>query len=208
MATSTPEEERWRLALDSASFGVWDLNPQRDLVHYSAPWKARLGLPGSDAPDSTAFWRSRVHPDDLDAMLLALRTHLDGFSGHYEMQFRLRGGSPGWRTVLSRGRVVERDERGNAVRVVGTMVDLTGRPADAPAGVLEHERRSRLSHELRTPLHAILGLSYLLTQRVGQSSEEEQRRYLACIESSSRQLLDCIDDLLDLAARDGRGRLQ
>lgn len=204
MPDRSPEEERWRLALESASFGVWDLSPRTELVHYSPQWKARLGLKPVDAPDSTSFWRSRVHPEDLAPMLHALRSHIDGFSPSYEMQFRLRGSGHAYRTVLSRGRVVERDERGDALRVVGTMIDLTGRPPQGAAGALECERRSRMSHELRTPLHAILGLSYLLSARAGETTADEQRRHLAFIEDSGRRLLELVDDLLDIAARDAR----
>ena len=85
-------------------------------------------------PDSVKpFDLEVVHPDDFQAMLRALRAHLDGFAPHYEMQFRLRGNGFGYRTVLSRGRVVARDHRGDATRMVGTMIDLTGRPL-APTG--------------------------------------------------------------------------
>lgn len=203
MSMPTPEQERWRLALEGASFGVWDLDPRAEQVHYSPPWKARLGLPPVDAPDSTAFWRERVHPDDLAPMLNALRSHIDGFTPAYEMQFRLRGGGAGWRKVLSRGRVVERDAGGQALRLVGTMVDLSGRPSQPGAGPADRVQRSRLSHELRTPLHAILGLSYLLSQRIGESPADEQRRHLAAIEEAGRHLLERVDDLLDIAARDG-----
>lgn len=203
MSYITPEQERWRLALEGASFGVWDLDPRADQVHYSPVWKARLGLTPVDAPDSTAFWRQRVHPDDLAPMLGALRAHVDGDTPAYEMQFRLRGGGAGWRRVLSRGRVVERDAQGQALRVVGTMVELSGRPSHPGSGPAERTRHSRLSHDLRTPLHAILGLSYLLAQRAGETSADEQRRHLAAIEEAGRNLLERVDDLLDIAVRDG-----
>ena len=61
--------------------------------------------------------------------------HLDGYTPLYEVRFRLRAGDFRYVTVLSRGRVVERDTRGQALRMLGTMVDLTrrwpARPADA-----------------------------------------------------------------------------
>ena len=127
MTNLTAEEERWRDALQRAVFGVWDLNPRNEVVRYSPQWKARLGFPRIDSPDSTSFWRSRVHPDDFNPMLRALQLHLDGYTDTYQMQFRLRAGNYRYLTVLSRGRVVERDQRGDALRMIGTMVDLTRR---------------------------------------------------------------------------------
>ena len=152
------EVRNWRTAVEQGAFGVWDLNPSQELVHYSPRWKAHLGFPHADQPDSTAFWRCRVHPEDLDPMMLSLRAHFDGYTDTYEQRFRLRSNGSGYRCVLSRGRVVRRDHRGNVQRMLGTMVDLTVRPftpyqdrflgARQPVGALGC-----------TPFHALLGLS-------------------------------------------------
>ncbi len=147
----TPAERRWLQALEGAQFGVWDLDPRRETVHYSLPWKARLGFAGIAAVDSTWFWRCRVHPDDFDDMLGSLRRHLDGQSDSYAMHFRLRSNGSGYRTVLSRGRVVARDARGQATRMLGTMIDLTARPRPLASGVFgpDHARGgSPLQHAL------------------------------------------------------------
>jgi PAS domain-containing protein len=136
MPRPTPEEHRWLLALEQAQFGVWDLDPRLETVQYSTPWKARFGFAGIAAADSTWFWRCRVHPDDVDDMLGSLRRHLDGHADSYAMHFRLRSNGSGYRTVLSRGRVVSRDARGQAMRMVGTMIDLTARPMPPARGEL------------------------------------------------------------------------
>lgn len=160
MSHRTVEEQRWLLALEEASFGVWDLDPRLEAVHYSPAWKARLGFPRIHAPDSTSFWRCRVHPGDLDPMLDALRAHLDGCGSSYEMRFRLRSNGSGYRTMLSRGRVVARDVHGQATRMVGTMVDLTGRPsAVAPHG-LAAEAPWCAPDPFRLPFHAALGAAH------------------------------------------------
>lgn len=180
----TAEERRWRLALESATFGVWDLDPRAETVHYASPWKARLGFPRIHAPDSTAFWRCRVHPADVDAMLVSLRAHLDGFSSSYEMRFRLRSNGSGYRTMLSRGRVIERDHRGDATRMVGTMVDLTGRPAAAASHGLPAEEPGQAGAGPHSSLHAALG--------VGSAGRER-----------AHGVIDLIDDLLERALREG-----
>lgn len=127
---------RWLQALEEARFGVWDLDPRLETVNYSPPWKARFGFAGIAAADSTWFWRCRVHPDDVDGMLGSLRRHLEGDTDSYAMHFRLRSNGSGYRTVLSRGRVVARDARGLATRMVGTMIDLTTRPMPRARGAL------------------------------------------------------------------------
>ena len=202
-------EQRWGLALQSAAFGVWDLQPQAQRVLYSPEWKAMLGYGTSDEPDSTSVWRERVHPQDLQPMLQALNAHLQDSSTGYEAEFRLRAADGSFRWVLSRGRVVERGPGGEALRMVGTLTDLTDRreldearrardiaeaASQAKTGFL-----SRMSHELRTPLNAILGFAQLLTARLGDGRLDEQRSQLAHIEQAGWHLLSMINDVLDLA---------
>lgn len=122
------EELRWRTAVEQGRFGVWDLDPGLDIVHYSPRWKEHMGFADVTAADSTSFWRCRVHPEDLAPMLKALRSHLDGFRPGYEARFRIRSNGSGYRLMLSRGLAVGRDSQGKALRMVGTMVDLTDRP--------------------------------------------------------------------------------
>jgi PAS domain S-box-containing protein len=202
-------EHRWGLAVQSAAFGVWDLDVPGHAVHYSPQWKAMLGYGHSAEADATQTWRARVHPDDLPGMLDALSRHLEGREPAYEAEFRLRTADGRYRWVLSRGRVVERDPRGQALRAVGTLTDLTDRrEADAlrvqrdraeATSLAQSEFLSRMSHELRTPLNAVLGFAQLMEQRLGKAPLDEQRRYLGQIESAGWQLLRLIDEVLDIA---------
>ncbi len=67
------------------------------------------------------------------------------------------------------------------------------------ANRLKSEFLANMSHELRTPLNAIIGFSELIHDaKVGPVSAE-QREYLNDILTSSRHLLQLINDVLDLA---------
>lgn len=158
MPDSPHQRHRWRAALESGLFGTWDLDLPREMVHYSPQWKARLGFPRIHEPDSTGFWRCRVHPEDVDPMLNALRRHFDGKSATYEHRFRLRSNGSGYRTMLSRGRVVARSAAGRATRMVGTMVDLTPRAMSAAAHSLATEDPQDAIEAYRPPFHAMLGI--------------------------------------------------
>ena len=57
-----------------------------------------------------------------------------------------------------------------------------------------------ISHELRTPLNAILGFSSILLEEIyGNELVEEQKDYLRDIISSSNNLIELIDIILDLS---------
>jgi two-component system, NarL family, sensor histidine kinase BarA len=62
---------------------------------------------------------------------------------------------------------------------------------------LKDEFLATMSHELRTPLNSILGFSDVLVE--ASNLEEKQLRYVSNIQSSGRQLMALINDILDLA---------
>ena len=75
----------------------------------------------------------------------------------------------------------------------------TALEAAEQANRLKSEFLANMSHELRTPLHAIMGFAQLMHNgKVGAVSSEHQE-YLGDILSSSRHLLQLINDVLDLS---------
>jgi PAS domain S-box-containing protein len=89
------------------------------------------------------------------------------------------------------------------VLVCSAIRDITERKdierALANANRHKSEFLANMSHELRTPLNAIIGFAELMYRgKVGPVSSEHQE-YLGDILASSRQLLQLINDVLDLA---------
>jgi hypothetical protein len=147
---------RWRQAVEAGDLGLWDLRPELETVHYSPQWKQRLGFPEPHRADSTHFWRCRVHPEDFEPMLTAMREHAVGALPGYEARFRLRSNGSGYRLMLSRGRIVNRDAEGRVLRMVGTMLDLTERAPSPRGGLPDGPRGSMEGAELVLPFHRLL----------------------------------------------------
>src|SRR5262249_35148242 len=102
------------------------------------------------------------------------------------------------RWILTRGRVVERDDDGRPIRFVGTHADVT-ELANAERDALAATRAktqflANVSHELRTPLNAVLGLSEaVLTGTLGPISLRQEQS-LRTIHESGSHLLGLIND--------------
>ncbi|MCF7936410.1 MAG: response regulator [Synergistales bacterium] len=68
-----------------------------------------------------------IHPDDLKEADALLARHLRGETERYEAEFRMRRKDGRWAWILDRGKVIDRTEEGEALRVFGTHMDITER---------------------------------------------------------------------------------
>lgn len=119
-------KEKLDAALDGTGLCLWQQHvPSGKLVIFNRRWGAMLGFEPKELNAHFDVWRDRLHPDDRDQVLAAFQSHLDGDSPFYQVMHRMLGkdGTVTW--VLDRGRVVERDENGKPLRVMGTHIDIT-----------------------------------------------------------------------------------
>ena len=106
---------------------------------------------------------------------------------------------------------IERDSEGKALRMLGTVVDITERKRVEEELRAVDRRRSEflgvLSHELRNPLAVIGSAVHCIDQAALQ--DESVRRALAVIDRQSRHLSRLVDDLLDITrVQSGKINLQ
>ncbi|MFZ4578883.1 MAG: response regulator [Myxococcota bacterium] len=201
-------ETRLELAILGSGVGLWDwaipkgeITLTRGCVDVGDLFAQGL------APVRFEAWQDLLHPDDLARSEHERGRHLNGETGYYEAEVRVRQQSGGWTWVLDRGTVLERNEQGAPVRMAGTWLDIDGRKrAEAERQQLlkaEAETRAksdflaRMSHEIRTPMNAVIGYAQLLQRESGLS--ERQREYLKTINRSGDHLLSLINQVLDMA---------
>lgn len=119
-------EERYALAVRGADDGMWDWNLKRGQMHFSPRWKALLGYAEDALSDRAEEWFDRIHPEDRERVMAELKAHVDGVTGRFESEHRLRHQGGQYRWVLARGAAI-RDAAGRAQRVVGLHTDITAR---------------------------------------------------------------------------------
>ena len=121
-------EERLAMALDSGSDGVWDWNVKSGYVAHSGKWHLLMGF-GLDGTEPTMqAWSALVHSDDRPSANQAFTDHLKGLTPSFKIELRIMSKrTGGYRWTYTRGRVVERDLNGRAIRVVGSHIDITQR---------------------------------------------------------------------------------
>jgi len=125
IATLQGSERRMALAIAGSGTGIWDRDISSGDIHYSSSWKALLGYADHEIGNRIEESYTRVHPADLDYVRATIQAHLDQRTEAYEVEHRLRCRDGQYKWVCSRGKVVERDQHGKPLRMMGTTTDIT-----------------------------------------------------------------------------------
>ena len=117
-------EERYAVAVRGASDGLWELDVHSGAMHLAPRWKTMLGFRDSEIPDTLDGWKSRLHPDDREAVIAALSGHIANATEKFASEHRMMHADGSHRWVLSRG-VALRHGDNLSYRVVGMDTDIT-----------------------------------------------------------------------------------
>ncbi len=120
-------QQRLELVMEAAGLGAWSLNPQtgEDIVDERAA--AMLGYTVAEVEPHISWWDERTHPEDAAHAQEVWNAHVKGQTPFYECEYRVRAKSGDWVWILDRGNIIERDQNGQPLRVVGTHLDITRR---------------------------------------------------------------------------------
>lgn len=218
-------EERLRLATEQSNVAVWEY----DLNTYSlsrSPNHDRLyGIGWQQKWDNDTFLNA-IHPDDREYSNNLIRNVVCANGpDNYSYDFRVIFPDHTIRWLLVNGRVIERNETGQGIKVRGTLMDITERKQfqeklETLNAQLEQKVRQRtalleeankeleafsysVSHDLRAPLRHINGYVDMLNRKYYDKLDEKARHYLDTISGAATKMGTLIDDLLQFS-RTGR----
>jgi PAS domain S-box-containing protein len=120
-------QERYMLAERAVNDGIWDWNILAHEYYLSPRWNKILGYSEGELPNRESIFFELIHPDDKQHASEMFKRHLENHE-RYSTEIRLRHKDGSYRWVLDRGEAL-RDKNGLAVRMIGSITDITERKA-------------------------------------------------------------------------------
>jgi diguanylate cyclase (GGDEF)-like protein/PAS domain S-box-containing protein len=140
-------DDHLQLAVRAAHVGLWDWDLRTDQVYRSPEWKAQLGYREHEVSTAGDEWYGRLHPDDRERAIAAVRAHIaSADTGYRRLEFRLRHKDGGYRWIEASSSLLLDDDR-RPVRMLGAHVDITDRKR-AEQALIEGEMLRRIAGRL------------------------------------------------------------
>lgn len=121
-------EERLKSVMAATGEGIWDWSIETGMVEHNQQWCEILGLGDEFLQHSFQILTGLVHPEDQSSFRSAIEMCLKGKAPFFS-EHRIRRGDGTFIWARDRGNVVEFTPDGRALRMAGSMIDIT--PAKA-----------------------------------------------------------------------------
>lgn len=198
-------ETRYRLVAKASREAIWDWNIMSGELTWNEGMETLFGYAPDTVDQDIEWWRHRLHPDERQRVLDSIYTAIERGEDFWTADYRFRRADGQYAMVTDRG-VISRDDHGRAVRMLGTMADVTERRRTdeklSQAQRMEAVGRlaGGIAHDLNNMLTAIVGFSTLLDQELEPG--DSRRRDVAEIIKAADRSATLTRSLLAFARRE------
>jgi len=117
--------DRFRMILEATRDVVWEWDLESGDIHWNNGLTT-FGYGPEDGSPTLDWWSERIHVEDADRVRRGVQAAIDAGSALWEEEYRFRRKSGTYASLFFRGLIV-RDDAGKAVRILGSMQDVTRR---------------------------------------------------------------------------------
>lgn len=116
---------RLQSALQMGNMAWWEWYVPTGKVSMHEKKATMLGYTLSEFPDDVYKITELIHPDDYEETMQQMRNHLEGKAPAWDVEYRIKMKSGGYKWYHDKGGIVERGEQGEPVRLVGLVMDIS-----------------------------------------------------------------------------------
>jgi PAS domain S-box-containing protein len=196
-------EERFRLITRATHDVIWDFDVTAGELFLSENLLSVYGYDAATIASGRDLWRERLHPEDRDRVIANITAALAGTGATWSDEYRFLRADGAPANVIDRGFII-RDDSGAAVRMVGSMMDVTEqrRLDDRLRQAQKLEAVGLLTggiaHDFNNLLTVILGGSEVLAEEI---ADEELRSLAEMTITAARRGAELTNRLLAFARR-------
>lgn len=117
-------EERLKIAARSSKMGFWEADLINKTVWWDENYSRLFGNRPKETEDSWEWWAERIHPDDRERVVNSLNTAVNSQTSEWISTYGFLSQQELYIDILDRS-FIERSPNGEAVRVVGAMMDIS-----------------------------------------------------------------------------------
>lgn len=116
-------EERFALAAQGSSVGIWDwIDVNESKEYWSPQFFKLLGYENNEIPSTLEMFRELLHPDDISSTFKAVEEHLNS-KVPFDVEYRLRHKTAGYRWFKGNAQASWSAD-GKPLRMVGSIQDI------------------------------------------------------------------------------------
>ena len=116
--------ERYDIVAKATSDTIWDWKIQEDDFIWNKGIQGVFGYKKEEVGKTSKWWFDRIHPEDSIKMSIKLYSFIEQKTEKWQDEYRFKCADGTYKYVFDRGFLVK-DEDGNAIRMIGTIQDVT-----------------------------------------------------------------------------------
>jgi len=125
---------------------AWDWRVREEKIVVNDAFYKLLGYEGVQTISNLQEWLALIHPEDVPLVERAFQRHYE-LKQPFSLEFRVKARSGDWRWTASKGILVESDDDGNPVRMIGILSDA--QPVKELDALVDKQREELIHTESR-----------------------------------------------------------
>jgi PAS domain S-box-containing protein len=200
--------ERFEKVAEATNDAIWDWNILENTLYWGAGLKNLFGYQFEKTTPTLETWTNHIHPEDRDWVLQSIYGALETpDQSDWIAEYRYQKNDGTVSDVVDKG-IIIRDEKGNPIRMVGAMNDITERKNFEISRnnyvrqiEIQNEKLKNIawtqSHIVRAPLTRMLGIMNVIENN--NESLDDTLIWLKHLRDAANELDDIVKNMVNEA---------